>query len=306
MPVRVSIAFAALFAVSAAALLWWTRPETSSSTHNVTDNVEAATPPDAPRTVAQAWQWNEFSRAERKSAEASDDRPAPAPFSAAGVHRALRDVELDANGLPVLDGKTLNILRTSFAEMKTGLSDAQVEELSRIVRSGLPGPAGEQAAKIVTDYYRYDVALRDLEAQRPPPEGLASMQRQLEETVALRRQYFGYDVAAKLFAQEEAYAQFTLASMRIQETPGLSEEDKQRLQADLRNNIDAGVLPDKPDARELEWQRRYAQFAREKQLVLDAGLSERDQKEQIEQLIATHFKENERERARRYIPATGS
>lgn len=300
-------ALALLFVISTAVLLWWSRPHPQVADMSQPASYESREPQAAraaeSQTIEQAWRWERFSKAELKPKNPPAGQP---PFTVAGVHQALRTVELDANGMPVVDSRALSALQSAFADVSTRLTDADLQRLEEIIRAGLPGPGGEQVAGIVSNYYRYDIARRDIESQVPPPQDPESMQTHYESLVALRQQHLGADVARQLFAAEEAYARFTIESMRIQATPGVSDADKERMQAELRTRLAEGVLPDKPDAREREWQQRYARFAQQRQMILNAGLPERDQREQIEQLLATHFNDRERERARNYMPGDGS
>ncbi|MBC7983349.1 MAG: hypothetical protein H7Y02_05770, partial [Candidatus Obscuribacterales bacterium] len=110
----------------------------------------------------------------------------------------------------------------------------------------------------------------------------------------------------KLFGEEQAYARYTLESIRVQSLVGISQEEKDELQATLKQQLQPGVLPEKPSASQLEWERRYVQFQQEKQRILDAGLTEEDKQQQIERLLSTHFRAHEINAARIYISPQGS
>jgi lipase chaperone LimK len=221
------------------------------------------------------------------------------------VHAALREVRLDEMGDVVLDNEALSALQAAFASMPRGLTTEQLGQMQHTIRTGLPGRAGEQTAKIVANYHTYHLAQQRLKTDRgdeamDPAAALV----QLEELAALRRQYLGYEAANKLFGQEEAYARYTLESMRVQSLEDLPQAQKDAMQAQLKSRLATGVLPDKPSAAQTEWQHRHEIYQRERQLIMNAGLSAADEIEQVESLLRSHFRPEEIERARNYIPGS--
>ena len=296
------IAYGALFIAVPGFFVWFLRPHPE--------------PPPAPEirslpesvqtshvTVAKAWRWDQFPAAERRAPSDEARKQSSSIFSAAEVHAALQHVELTDAGDVVLDHKALSALQSAFASLD--LNATQLEELQRIVRAGLPGKAGEQAATVIGDYYQYQAALKDFEAVTEPPVDLETARDQYEQRVALRQHYLGYAAAEKLFAREQAHARFTLDSMRIQSATELPEAQRRQLQDDVTARVPAGVLSERSGAEQLEWERRHAAFERERQAILDAGMAEVDKRAQIEALLRQHFGERELEAARRYSADRG-
>lgn len=294
--------YAVLLAALTASFAWVLRPAPPAVPPPAAIETPERPAGAAPRTVGEAWRWQAFPVKQRAAAAPAAAEAGSGLFDVPSIRRALKDVALDDGGNVVLDGNALAQLKDAFATLETELSAAQLEELQRIIRTGLPGPAGQQAASIVADYYRYHQALKDFDAGVVLADDLAAAAARYEQLAALRQEVFGPDVAQKLFAQEEAYARYTLETMRVQSAPGLSPEQKEHRLTQLRQSLPPGVLPEKPGP---DWERRYAAFAREKQAVLNAGLTESDKRAQIEQLLRQHFTDSEIEAARHYLPAPG-
>jgi len=261
-------------------------------------SVSSSQPAFEANTLAAVWQPQTFaeeSRAETFGVER-------APFTPEGVRQALKQVRVDEVGALVIDHDTLSALRAGFAELAGRLDEHHLARLQEIIRTGLPGAVGEQTAKLVADFHRYEAALPEFEAQYPTPADPAAALQHLDQLVALRQGHFGGDIAERLFGVEHAHARYTLESMRLESLNDIAPEEKAALQASLKERLPAGVLPDKPSAEQLEWERRYMQFAREKQRIESSLLPQDEQRRQIDLLYETHFREHERDRARSYVP----
>lgn len=222
-----------LFVGVTALLVWWQKPERPTN-----QEVRQNAPPIAARTVGDAWQWNNASAPSAATPKATKQASGSSTFDVAGIHAALRNVALSESDDVVVDAKTLDALRL----LKIDLDVAQIEELQGIIRSGLPGKAGEQAATIVGDYLRYRSVAKDLEAVEMPTGDLQAATTHHERLVALRQQYLGYETAEKLFGNEQAYARFMIDAMRIQASPGLSDEQKSQMISELREKLPPDLL----------------------------------------------------------------
>lgn len=292
----------------AALLVWLWRsgsplPDQADAQRSADVNAQAPAP--HARTVSEAWRWDAFPR-ERAAAEEVGAGRSASPFSVAAIHAALRKVELDEHGRVVIDDNALAALRSAFATLDATLTHAQLDELQQVIRAGLPGEGGRQAAKIVRDYHDYHVALRSFEQEFAPPDGLDASGVHYEQLVALRHEHLGYDTAEKLFAREQAHARYTMDSMRVQSASGLSQAQRDEMQRQLKAALPAGVLPGNPTGGDLEWKHRIDQFQHERRLILDAGLADEDAQEQIDRLMSVHFSPDEIELVRDDAPDPSS
>jgi len=287
------------------AMLWWARGHRPPNEVPIAGQTRAVETPE--RTLADLWIVDQSRTPETAAPidpRSTEDAHA---ISEADVKHALREVRIDTAGDVIVDDRALSALLDGFAGVER-LSDAEVAELQRIITAGLPSPAGEQAAKIVGDFYQYQVALR---ASGAAPAGdLNSAQAELERTIALRHAYFGEATAERLFGDEQAHARFTLASMRLEADASLSESDKAERRETLRAMLPQRLREDSqqtvtppsamPSAEQFDWQQRYAEFQRQKQAILAAGLVESEKNEQIDRLLHEHFTTDEIDLALRY------
>jgi hypothetical protein len=205
------------------------------------------------RTVGDAWRWEHVPAAARPDARSAGRAGRRAPFTAASVQRALQDVEIDEFGDLAVDHGAATKLRAAFAPLDAPLSDTELAALEETIRGALPGPPGEQVATIVGDFHRYSVELETLEAEPVDVMDLDAARMRYEDVVALRHFHFGHVTAERLFGTEQAYLRYMLESMRIESDTLLTDDDKARLQAELRARTPPGVLPDvdqpsEPDA----------------------------------------------------------
>ncbi|WP_369601504.1 lipase secretion chaperone [Hahella sp. SMD15-11] len=172
-------------------------------------------------------------------------------------------------------------------------------EILRYARTYLPATAAEEARQLLDAYLGYKQAALAMMA-RPldpaatgSPEALRStLEDSFDALKALRRQHMPAEAVEAFFADEEAYASYTLERMRIQMDSSLSESERLAQMAALRER-----LP--PEIRETEIQvtetaARHAEIQRlREQADSEAGLrqalaSRRLPVAQIEQIVADY------------------
>ncbi len=231
--------------LSAALLLaiWFNQTESQPDTKPTSSAAELPAPkPSQTSTVGSAWQWrNTAAMTGQTDPTASEAIPEHLPFSADAIYEALQEVQIDENGDVVLDNKALEALNKTFKHGQVELSEEQLAALQELIQVGLPGKAGEQTARIVGDFYQYLEAKEDFNsAHRAPANQVpadATVEQQYAELRALRQTYLGQDVADKLFAQEDAGAQYMFKAREIQADPNLTPEQKVRKAEDLGREL---------------------------------------------------------------------
>jgi len=254
------------------------------------------------RTIADVWRVPESRSVEQSAANSEHGVIDPAT-----AHEALRDVRLDERGNLVLDHVALEALRTGFSSIEH-LDDADLTKLRQMIREGLPPPAGEQAAKLVSEYYRYQVAARAMSANAVGGD-LESVEAQFRQLIALRESHFGADAAQALFGDEQAYTRFTIETMKLESDLSLSDEMKDKKHAELLAMLPTRLQPGSAkqqasdSSAEAEWHARMAAFQREREAIVAAGLPEQQTNEQLHQLLHDHFDAEEIEKALRADPS---
>ena len=205
----------------------------------------------ARETIANQWQTPAGvslpADSAQSQAQADTDTPDLREISLDRLQHALAHIAVDQDGNLILDEVALASLRQAFRAVGD-LDPAMIQELQLYVQAGLAGETGEQAAAILGNYVRYRHELRDAQ-QVWAQDGLTPRQR-LERTIELRREAMGPLTASQLFAGEEAHQRYLIAMEEIRTNTGLSEQQRQQAQADIRDDLRSGrLLVDTSDPR---------------------------------------------------------
>jgi len=204
-----------------------------------------------PETIAYKWQWENFTKAKptpnSNGEEADKSSTNEMPYDAVSVYKVLQSIKVDENGRLVPDQTAMQALEKGYNDLGPNLSPQAMSELQELIRVGLPGPAGEEAAQILENYYRYRAAETEFnQLQSAQASGQAGNQLptgdRYEELVELRRSYLGKEVADSLFAVEDAQARHMFAAIAIQQDARLTEEEKQAKQAALQAQLNDRLL----------------------------------------------------------------
>jgi lipase chaperone LimK len=292
-------------------------------------------------TVADKWQWKNFASTKPTTEVAEGDKPRPAsalPFDAMEVYKVLQGIHLDASGRLVPDQTAMKALEKGFNDLGPNLSAEAMSKLQDVIRAGLPGAAGGDAADLFENYYRLRLAEVAFDEQMASQSPTVDRYKELQQ---LRRNYLGQETADKLFAVEDIHARHMLASIAIQQDTNLTAEAKQTQQQALQEKLNDRLLASgqlKPEdaaaekvgrlreqgassadiystrkaivgtegARELaaadredaQWQSRFNGFWQARRYVMQAGLDEAERERQIEQLLGQYFSPEEQQRAR--------
>ena len=115
--------------------------------------------------------------------------------------------------------------------------DEILDQIRAYARERLPPEAAAETARLLEDYVTYKLAERNYLAQdmdqQQNDEYVQTLDRVLEQLVALRRQHFTPDQAEALFGVEEAYGIYALERMRISSDSQLAPQQREQLLADL-------------------------------------------------------------------------
>jgi lipase chaperone LimK len=336
-----SILISGLAAAVIGGLAYWMLPGDESS---VPTQTSADIQIKNTNTVASNWQWKNFNDAQpTPSADknSEDDKPGPTdalPYDAVEVYKVLQSLKLDEDGRLVPDQTVLKALEIGYRDLGSDLSQEAMAGLQDVIRKGLPGQAGEEAALILENYYRYRSAESEFHEQLANQLPAAS---HYEELIQLRRNYLGQEVADQLFAVENAQARHMLAAIAIEKNTNLTDEEKQAQHKALRDKLnnrliaqgqldpeevaaekvthlrEQGASNDEiystrqailgaegaselavADREEAQWQSRFNGYWQARRYVMQAGYDEAERQRQIEQLLNQYFRPEERDRAR--------
>jgi lipase chaperone LimK len=249
-------------------------------------------------------------------------------FDDAKVRDVIGRLNVDEDENLVIDSYAKRVLKRSFIELMERNDPMAIDQLLAVIRSELPGLAGEQAANIVLSYYEYRMAESELIEQNLNLIDTGSTFN-YEDLVNMRRAYLGEDIAEKLFAEEEIRTRYTLAVIDLDRDPGLSSEQKlaqqKILESDMHDQLNSlsesdpvtsiqngSNQPDKQVSRfsdstlvegsaqqtedDIAWREKFMNYWEERENIIMAGLSENDKELQIKELREHYFSEQEMER----------
>jgi lipase chaperone LimK len=321
------------------AYLVWSEGDTQASIP-----LTAPAPDTHTNTVANNWQWKNFNNTQSSTTadkNAASDKPQQKdalPYDAVEVYKVLQGLPLDDDGRLVPDQTVLKALEKGYRDLGSDLSPDAMAGLQDVIRKGLPGPAGEEAARMLENYYRYRSAEAEFNGQLVNQLPAAS---HYEELMQLRRNYLGQDVADQLYAVEHAQARHMLAAIAIEKDTSLTDEQKQAQHKALREKLNTRLIaqgqldPEEvaaekvnqlreqgasnaeiystrqailgaegarelaaTDREEAKWQSRFNGYWQARRYVMQAGYDDAERQRQIEQLLNQYFSPDERDRAR--------
>lgn len=206
---------------------------------------------DGVNTVAQAWQWEAFGNTKggevkeaagiAKGVESETESENDIPFDVVFIYDALRSVKLDGNENVVLDHDALTALNETLNNNVLVLDQLGLDKLQTLIKIGLPGKAGEQTARIVSDYYNYLEAKKEFNQIYATAENLQEHRSQYNEMLALRHLYLGEDVAQRLFEQEDLDAEYMFSAMKEMASKDSAKAQLEKAQMDKveRDKADA-------------------------------------------------------------------
>jgi lipase chaperone LimK len=118
-------------------------------------------------------------------------------------------------------------------------SEAQLHaRIERAIGERLAEPAAGEARDLLARYLAYRSAVAELAATG---QDAADLDKRLQLLRELRRAHFGAEVAAALFAEDEQVARVALERERLRRDPSLSEAERERRIAALRDELPASV-----------------------------------------------------------------
>jgi len=122
--------------------------------------------------------------------------------------------------------------------------ETAIGQIQQMARQYLPEPAASQAMTLLDQYLAYKQAsLQVLQTELDPSlqhdqaYQLQALGDALTQLKQLRQQTFNRDAHQAFFGEEEAYSEYTLATLAIQQRTDLTEQGKQALVAWHRNQL---------------------------------------------------------------------
>lgn len=158
----------------------------------------------------------------------------PTSFSGTQVDGAFH---IDAAGNLLISEDIRRIFDYFLASIGEEPVSASVERLQAYIVNQLQGPARDQALALLAHYLDYKRELVLLERDLPQVADLAALRQREAAVQALRARLFSTEAQQAFFAREQAYNQFTLQRLAIQQDAGLDDDGKAAAVDRLRNSL---------------------------------------------------------------------
>ncbi len=211
-----------------------------------------------PNAIASRWQWENFiddkpaaSTDGKKTVGGKSGLESEGPYDVVQIYNLLQSITLDDSGRLIPDQIAKQALENGFMSLGPDLSSEGMSELQELIRIGLPGEAGEQAAQILENYYQFRLAEMEFNQQMENPlpttepgqmaDPLAAVD-QHEKLVQLRRSFLGNEVADQLFAVEDTQARHMFDVIAVQQNADLTDEEKQNQLATLQMQLNENLV----------------------------------------------------------------
>lgn len=245
-------------------------------------------------TIGSEWQW--FKKESQISSNLANNN---LPFTAESVYRALQAVKLDEDGNVILDHDALLSLDEALERIHNKMDSESLNTLQQLIKKALPGKAGMQTAKLVTDYHQYLQAKQEFsqineamadsnnELTAESVEANVALYAELQE---LREVHIGTRATKKLFRISDANAQYMFDSMKLETNNDLtSEEIKQRRMEIKEKHISLSINVS-------GWPTRYQELKQQRQLIINSNVGEQQKRKKLKALIQQSFDDDELKR----------
>lgn len=205
---------------------------------------------DDANAVANVWEWQGFidsdetNNADKENQTYSEqENPADevVPYDVVRIYNILQTVQINEYGQVVPDHAAKQALDKGFDDLGPDISPEAMAELQKLIRIGLPGEAGEEAAEIMASYYQFRLAEEEFNRQIELDNQVAVIDR-YDELVQLRRDFLGDELANQLFAVEDTQTKHLMAAFAIHQNSDLSDEEKQAQQGVLEEKFNDRLL----------------------------------------------------------------
>ncbi|MEX0604676.1 MAG: lipase secretion chaperone [Marinobacter sp.] len=191
----------------------------------------------------------------------------------------------DAAGNLVVDLQTKDFFDYFLNTVGEVDPETALGKIESLARSSLPDPAADEAIALLAQYLNYKqkvVALGnhplDPARQQDPVYQLSMFKQALYDLKQLRTASFDPDTHQAFFGLEEAYGEYTLASLDLQQRNDLSEEARGTLQAWHRQQLPEVIR--QTETRLIEEEEVHSR----RQSVLAKAASPKDAGEQLRKL----------------------
>lgn len=238
----------ALSAILAGSGLWYglTDNAPSQASSAVSKPTQSAILADSTRPSQESGEQRGLENLAQESGPATTpDSLGPQPFAA-----SLSGTEIDGaltaddNGELVINLQVRDFFDYFLSTVGEVSPETAIQQIETMARTHLPEPASAQAMALLDEYLAYKQAsLQVMQTRLDPARAgepayqLAALGDALAQLKELRSATFSSEAHRAFFGLEEAYSEYTLATLAIQQRTDLSEQGKQALVQWHRNQL---------------------------------------------------------------------
>lgn len=259
----------------------------SESSVTIIENTESSM---APLTIASAWQLeakkspnNQLEHDLSKPENTSIIKKKDYTIDYGMIHEEIGKIRLAEDGSIIIDDNTLEALRRAFPSYRLNLPEEMLNEIEAILKEGLPGISGQQAAEIIRKFYEYAHAKKEM-ASVYRNNNLKQESREEAKAVekALRSLYLGDELAEQLFDQEDKEKSYMHEIHEIATNKELTPEQIKEEKQELSNQYLASLIHN--------WESRYQAYQVELSTIeQDGTLDDEETREAIMNLQKESF-----------------
>ena len=230
--------------------IWWLKPD-NTATNTAALNADG-TPTDASTAAA-----GETVLPGTAGVAGKANGNSPFVTGLENMPRSLQDTDVDGE-IIIDENKNLVVtegLRRLFDYFLSAMGEEDeatiVQRVEAYIRSHTPEPAASSAIEIFAQYREYLKALDGLQssygnlqmqATQAGEVDLSLIEQRRQDMIRLRKQIFTPETIEAFFAGEDAYEDYSMAMVRIEQDSSLSEAQKQASRADYISRLPDGVI----------------------------------------------------------------
>ena len=159
------------------------------------------------------------------------------PFDYELVELALQEVKLDEEGALLIDADTADVLLRAVAELPVDMDENILQRVMFLTTKGLPGPAGEQLALVLRNFFRYQQASTEISGLDNVTVGEVRSEHLFQQDVALKELYMGKEITAGLFGHKHLVRSYLFSRRKVNENSDLTRQQKKQRLAELEGQF---------------------------------------------------------------------
>ena len=158
-------------------------------------------------------------------------------FDYEGVESVLQKIRVNRQGVLLINGDMAEVLAEAVIKLPDNMNEHELKRVAFLTARGLPGLAGEQLALILINFYRYQQVSKHTSGLGNIKTSQAQKVQLFQQELALKEKYLSKAVVEALFGQKNRLLNYLFSRRKINESSGLSQQQKKQRLANLEQNF---------------------------------------------------------------------